>query len=155
VYAEKGPAARPGDPARTTCRTEVAAQIELGKVLEQVLAGRQPESDATVAQLLDQQAQVAEWDLSTRTGFEGYIRRTIKLAAEHQGDDATRHVLINAGERSWLDVEAGFLTDLAAQAVMDGLAQLENSSGRLPAAVVTAITRSPQFTPAIMLISFL
>jgi integrase len=27
--------------------------------------------------------QVAEWDLSTRTGFEGYIRRTIKPALGH------------------------------------------------------------------------
>jgi hypothetical protein len=49
----------------------VAAQIELGKLLEQILAGRQPESGATIAQLLDQYAQVAEWDLSTRTGFGG------------------------------------------------------------------------------------
>jgi DNA-binding transcriptional regulator YhcF (GntR family) len=68
---------------RQTCKTEVAAQIELGKLLEQVTAGRQPESGATVAQLLDQYAQVAEWDLSTRTGFEGYIRRTIKPALGH------------------------------------------------------------------------
>jgi hypothetical protein len=46
-------------------------------------AGRQPESGATVAQLLDQYAQVAEWDLSTRAGFEGYIRRTIQPALGH------------------------------------------------------------------------
>ena len=44
------------------------------------MAGRQPESGATVAQLLDQYVQVAEWDLSTREGCEGYIRRTIKPA---------------------------------------------------------------------------
>ena len=74
---------RPTSRFRKTCKTELAAQIELGKLLEQVLAGRQPESGATVAQLLDQYAQVAEWDLSTRTGFEGYIRRTIKPALEH------------------------------------------------------------------------
>jgi hypothetical protein len=61
----------------------VAAQIELGKLLEQVTAGRQPESGATVAQLLDQYVQVAEWDLPTRNGFEGYIRRTIKPALGH------------------------------------------------------------------------
>jgi integrase len=47
------------------------------------MAGRQPELGATVAQLLDQYAQVAEWDLSTRMGFEGYIRRTIKPALGH------------------------------------------------------------------------
>ena len=57
-----------------------AAQIELGTLLEQVTAGRQSESGATVAQLLDQYVQVAEWDVSTRAGFDGYIRRTIKPA---------------------------------------------------------------------------
>jgi hypothetical protein len=40
-------------------------RIELDKLLEQVVAGRQPESGATVAQLLDQYVQVAEWDVST------------------------------------------------------------------------------------------
>ena len=34
---------------RKTCKTERAAQIELGKLLEQAAAGRQPETDATVA----------------------------------------------------------------------------------------------------------
>jgi hypothetical protein len=43
---------------RQTCKTELTAQIELGKLLEQVTAGRQPESGATVAQLLDQYVQV-------------------------------------------------------------------------------------------------
>lgn len=68
---------------RQTCKTEVAAQIALGRLLEQVLAGKEPESGATVAQLLDQYLQVAEWDLSTREGFEGYIRRTIKPGLGH------------------------------------------------------------------------
>jgi hypothetical protein len=60
------------------------------------------------------------------------------LAAEDQGDDAARHVLADAGERAGLDVESGFLADLAAQAVVDGLGQLEDSSGRLPVLVVAA-----------------
>ncbi len=51
---------------RKTCKTERAAQIELGKLLEQAAAGRQPETDATVAQLMDRYAEVADWDLSTR-----------------------------------------------------------------------------------------
>lgn len=42
-----------------------AAQIELGKLLEHVAAGRQPDSDVTVAQLLDQYVLTAEWDMST------------------------------------------------------------------------------------------
>ena len=33
---------------------------------------------ATVSHLLDHYGQVAEWDVSTRESFEGYIRRTIK-----------------------------------------------------------------------------
>jgi len=70
----------PRDPVPADCKTELAAQIELGTLLEQVTAGRQPESGATVAELLDQYVQVAEWDVSTRPGFDGYIRRTIKPA---------------------------------------------------------------------------
>jgi hypothetical protein len=50
---------------RKTCKTERAAQIELGKLLEQAAAGRQPETNATVAGLMDQYAEVADWDLST------------------------------------------------------------------------------------------
>jgi DNA-binding transcriptional regulator YhcF (GntR family) len=83
VYAGKDPLTGREIRFRQTCKTQLAAQIELGKLLEQVTAGRQPESGATVAQLLDQYAQVAEWDLTTRTGFEGYIRRTIKPALGH------------------------------------------------------------------------
>jgi hypothetical protein len=49
-----------------TCKTERAAQIELSKVPEQADPGRQPETDATVAQLVDRYAEVADCDLSTR-----------------------------------------------------------------------------------------
>jgi integrase len=48
---------------RKTCKTERAALIELGKLLEQAEAGRQPETNATVAELMDQYAEVADWDL--------------------------------------------------------------------------------------------
>jgi len=65
---------------RRTCRTERAAQVALGQLLEQAEAGRQPERNATVAELLDRYVQVAEWELSTREANEGYIRRTIKPA---------------------------------------------------------------------------
>jgi hypothetical protein len=50
----------------------------LGKLLEQAMAGKEPESGATVNQLLDKYVPIADWDLSTRVGFEGYIRRTIR-----------------------------------------------------------------------------
>ncbi len=65
---------------RRTCKTEWAAQIELGKLLEQAVAGRQPDSAVTVAQLLDQYVLTAGWDVSTRESNLGYIRRTIKPA---------------------------------------------------------------------------
>jgi integrase len=66
---------------RKTCKTERAALIELGKLLEQAAAGRQPETTATVAELMDRYAEVAEWDLSTRKANEAYIRRVIKPGA--------------------------------------------------------------------------
>ena len=68
---------------RRTCKTERAAQIELGGLLEQAAAGRQPETDATVAQLMDSYAEVADWDLSTRKANEHYIQRVIKPALGH------------------------------------------------------------------------
>jgi len=65
---------------RKTCKTEQAAQIELGKLLAQAAAGRQPDSAVTVAQLLDQYVSTAGWDVSTRESNLGYIRRTINPA---------------------------------------------------------------------------
>jgi hypothetical protein len=44
------------------------------------VAGRQPDSAVTVAQLLDQYVSTAGWDVSTRESNLGYIRRTIKPA---------------------------------------------------------------------------
>ena len=50
---------------RKTCKTERAEQIELGKLLEQATAGGEPETNATVTELMDQYAAVVDWDLST------------------------------------------------------------------------------------------
>jgi len=36
---------------RKTCKSERAAQIEFGKLLERAAAGRKPDSDLTVARL--------------------------------------------------------------------------------------------------------
>jgi hypothetical protein len=44
-------------------------------LFEQTAAGRQPETDATVAQLMDRYAEVADWDLSTRKTNAVYILR--------------------------------------------------------------------------------
>ena len=62
---------------RQTVKTEEQAQILLGKLLEQVAEGRQPDIGVTVAELLRQYLTVAELDRSTRQTYEGYIRRTI------------------------------------------------------------------------------
>jgi hypothetical protein len=83
VYGGIDPITRKRIYFRKTAKTLTQAQIDLGKLLEQAQAGKQPESGATVAQLLDQYAQIAEWDLSTREGYQGYIRRTIKPALGH------------------------------------------------------------------------
>ena len=47
VYAGTDPLTGREIRLRKTCKTERAAQIELGKLLEQAAAGRQPETDAT------------------------------------------------------------------------------------------------------------
>ena len=65
---------------RKSRKTEVETQIELGKLLALARAGRQPDSDLTVAELLDAYVPIAGWDVSTLETNLGYIRRTIKPA---------------------------------------------------------------------------
>jgi hypothetical protein len=83
VYAGTDPLTGREIRLRRTCKTERAAQIELGELLEQAAAGRQPETNATVAELMDRYTEVADWDLSTRKANEIYIRRVIKPALGH------------------------------------------------------------------------
>ncbi|HEY7265218.1 MAG TPA: hypothetical protein VH589_27535 [Trebonia sp.] len=80
MYAGKDPLTGREIRFRKTRRTEVEAQIELGRLLELARAGRNPESGVTVAELLDQDVPIAGWDLSTEESNLGYIRRTIKPA---------------------------------------------------------------------------
>jgi integrase len=68
---------------RASAKTEQQARIELGRLLKEASEGRRPESDATVAKLLDEYAAIAPWDVSTRQTNEGFIRRTIKPALGH------------------------------------------------------------------------
>jgi len=70
VYAGTDPLTGREIRLRRTCKTERAAQIELGKLLEQASAGRQPKTNATVAELMDRYTEVADWDLSTRKANE-------------------------------------------------------------------------------------
>jgi integrase len=69
---------------RKTVRTEVEAQIALGRLLEDAVAGKRPDSRVTLGELLDRYLDVADLDLSTRRTYEGYIRRTILGAADYQ-----------------------------------------------------------------------
>ena len=80
VYAGTDPLTRRAIRLKSTVRTEQQAHIELGRLLKEASEGRTPESDATVAKLLDQYLPIAGWDLSTRESNLGYIRRTIKPA---------------------------------------------------------------------------
>jgi hypothetical protein len=56
--------------------TDELAQIELGKLPAPLSRSGRPEAGATVAQLLDECAAIAQWDTSTRATNEGFIRRT-------------------------------------------------------------------------------
>jgi len=80
VYAGTDPLTRRPIRLKSTVKTEQQAQIELGRLLKDASEGRTPETGATVAQLMDEYAAVAEWDVSTRQTNEGFIRRTIKPA---------------------------------------------------------------------------
>ena len=80
VYAGTDPLTGKEIRLKATAKTAEHAQAELARLLEQATVGQQPESHATVGYLLDQYMAVADLDVSTRQGYEGYIRRTIKPA---------------------------------------------------------------------------
>jgi hypothetical protein len=63
VYAGTDPLTGREIRFQKTRKTEVEAQIELGKLLELARAGRQPDSDLTVAELLDQHIPVLAPDI--------------------------------------------------------------------------------------------
>ena len=80
VYAGIDPITKREIRLKATAKTERQAHIELGRLLKEASEGCTPESDATVAKLLDEYAPIAPWDVSTRQTNEGFIRRTIKPA---------------------------------------------------------------------------
>jgi integrase len=83
VYAGVDPITQREIRFKATAKTEQQAHIELGRLLKEASEGRMPESDATVAKLMDEYAAIAQWDVSTRQTNEGFIRRTIKPALGH------------------------------------------------------------------------
>jgi DNA-binding transcriptional regulator YhcF (GntR family) len=68
---------------RSTAKTLPQAQVELGRLIATASAGRHPDSAVKVAELIDGYVKVAEWDLSTRTSNDSYIRRVIRPALGH------------------------------------------------------------------------
>src|SRR5260370_11862646 len=75
VYAGTDPLTGRQIRLRKTCKTERAAQIELGKLLEQAAAGRHPETGATVGQPVDRFTDVPDLDLPTSKANPVSIRR--------------------------------------------------------------------------------
>jgi hypothetical protein len=63
VYAGKDPLTGRELRFRKTRKTEVEAQIELGRLLELARSGRNPDSGVTVTELLDACVLVAGWDV--------------------------------------------------------------------------------------------
>jgi hypothetical protein len=83
VFAGYDPVTRRREYFKSTVKTEPQAQIELGKLLQKAADGRRPEAGVTMAELMDEYAAIAEWDVSTRQTNDGFIRRTIKPALGH------------------------------------------------------------------------
>jgi hypothetical protein len=54
VYGGTDPLTRPAIRLKVTAKTEQQAHIELGRLLKDASEGRTPESDATMAKLLDE-----------------------------------------------------------------------------------------------------
>lgn len=66
-------------------------------------------------------------------------RLALVPAAEHQRDDPTADVLVDAGQWAGLHEESGLLEDLADQALVDAFVELEDPAGWFPLAVVTPL----------------
>jgi hypothetical protein len=61
VYAGVDPLTRQQIRLRSTVKDERLAQIELGRLLKDASDGRRPETDATVARLMDEYAAVERY----------------------------------------------------------------------------------------------
>ena len=71
----------------------------------------------------------------------GAWRSASDVAAEHEGNDALGHVLVDAGEGYRLDVQAGLFEDFAAKAVQGSFVQFEDAPWWFPVFVVPALDR--------------
>lgn len=69
-------------------------------------------------------------------GGEGPARH---LAAEYERNDAECHVLVYAGLSYGIDHESRLLEDFSAKAIIDGLVEFEDASGKFPSANVATL----------------
>src|SRR5260370_33428847 len=76
VYAGMDPLTRRAIRLKSTVKTDQQPHIELGRLLKEASEGRTPESGATLAKLVDENAADAEQDVSTRQTNEGLVRST-------------------------------------------------------------------------------
>jgi hypothetical protein len=90
VYAGIDPITKREIRLKATAKTEQQAHTELGRLLKEASEGRTPESDATVAKLLDEYAAIAPWDVSTRQTNEGFIRHHHSRPWAHEGAEGAR-----------------------------------------------------------------
>jgi integrase len=54
------------------------AEARKADLIEAIAQGRQPQVKATVSDLIDRWLEVAELELNTKAGYEGYIERVIR-----------------------------------------------------------------------------
>ena len=151
VYAGNDPLTGKEIRLKATAKTAEHAQAELARLLEQASVGRQPESAATVGYLLDQYMAVADLDVSTREGYEGYIRRTIKPAlggmelrklrgpvldtfyagATASNPDWTSHRVAVIASRAGVSMNVKSLRHYTATQLLSGGIDLWNTAARL------------------------
>jgi len=77
VYAGRDPITKKPRYLNETARTYNEAQKALTRLLTQVDQQRSPTTSGTVGYLLTRRLEVADLELTTRDGYEGYIRRNI------------------------------------------------------------------------------
>ncbi|TVZ01205.1 hypothetical protein EAS64_33530 [Trebonia kvetii] len=120
MYAGRDPLAGRELRFRKSRKTEVEAQIELGKLLALAQAGRQRDSDVTVAEQLDEYVPVAGWDVSTMETNLGNIRRTIKPALGIKEVRKVRGPLLDHREAERAAAAAAAAARRAAEAARTG-----------------------------------
>jgi hypothetical protein len=94
VYAGTDPLTRRAIRLKATAKTEQQAHIELGRLLKEASEGRTPESNATVAKLLDEYAAIAESD--DLLAYQASMRRERREALDRMAQQGQAAGLYDA-----------------------------------------------------------